>query len=60
MKQKMLFMTALLCAMVQGAWAMTLLLCEINSAAIYDLSGKQVNEEPHTGVYIKSGKKVVK
>lgn len=30
------------------------------SAAIYDLSGKQVNEEPHTGVYIQSGKKYVK
>jgi acid phosphatase (class A) len=29
-------------------------------AAIYDLSGKQVNEEPHTGVYIQSGKKFVK
>jgi hypothetical protein len=26
----------------------------------YDLGGKQVNEEPHTGVYIQSGKKYVR
>ena len=30
------------------------------SAAIYNLGGKPVNEEPHTGVYIQSGKKYVK
>ena len=27
---------------------------------VYDLGGKQVNEEPHTGVYIQSGKKYVR
>ena len=32
----------------------------VPSATIYDLSGKQVNEEPHTSVYIQSGKKYVK
>ena len=30
------------------------------SAAIYNLAGEQVNEEPHNGVYIQSGKKYVK
>ena len=30
------------------------------SAAIYNLAGEQVGVEPHTGVYIQSGKKYVK
>ena len=30
------------------------------SAAIYNLAGEQVNDEPHTGVYIQSGKKYIK
>ena len=30
------------------------------SAAIYNLAGEQVNDEPHTGVYIQNGKKYVK
>lgn len=30
------------------------------SAAIYNLAGEQFNDEPHTGVYIQSGKKYVK
>lgn len=30
------------------------------SAAIYNLAGEQLNNEPHTGVYIQSGKKYVK
>ncbi|MBQ8988197.1 MAG: phosphatase PAP2 family protein [Prevotella sp.] len=30
------------------------------SAAIYNLAGEQLNEEPHTGVYIQNAKKFVK
>ena len=30
------------------------------SAAIYNLAGEQLNEEPHTGVYIQNTKKYVK
>lgn len=95
MKQKMLFMTALLCAMVQGAWAQTDITLddeamyfesdelpngvkwlpappEPNSTQFaYDLTqymwgkGERLNEERAQqaiahGVYIQSGKKVVK
>ena len=30
------------------------------SATIYNLAGEQLNEEPHTGVYIQNTKKYVK
>ena len=31
-----------------------------HSAAIYNMAGEQVNDNPNTGVYIQNGKKYIK